>query len=107
MQEIQDKPFVAEVHLPDDLIRSIVLNEVRDAKLQPLYLSFKEVAKISGLHDKRLLATLRYFEDSLDARKGGPVFYPVNGQGYKIDYQTFCKFCRKHTEAIWNLEIPK
>lgn len=107
MQEMVGSTYKAEVSLPKELIRSIVLNEVRDAKMQPLYLSFKEVAKMSGLHDRRLLATLRYFEDSLDARKGGPVFYPVNGQGYKIDYQRFCEFCRKHTEAIWNLEIPK
>lgn len=91
------------------LVQKAVDKKIAPAKPEMIYTTFTETAKLSRLGSTRLRAMIHDpdFQERLDSDNGGPVYYPVNGQAYKFDYNGFAKFCRMNMNQIWNLKIKE
>lgn len=91
----------------EHMVQKAVDKKIAPNQPELIYTTFDETAKLSRLGTNRLRALVHSvdYQPKLDSEHGGPVYYPVNGQGYKFDYNGFANFCRRNMNAIWNLKI--
>ncbi|WP_099974958.1 DUF771 domain-containing protein [Lactobacillus terrae] len=99
----------ANLNLDDEYFKAIVNEEISKAMKQlvtyPAVLTKEKAIEYSGFGEKRLMKTFRTFKDELDVENGGCIYYPTEGQGYKINRKGFDEFLEKHMLEIIDMKV--